>query len=212
MAKKQLTSKDILNKLSSIFKKDIYIVNNIYCIGGNITEKETTGISFCILNTDIAETLKEEFGNYRILYIEDIKKEKASLETDKGLYLKVKFSKNEEKVILNTIENLNNIIKRIDTWDKFNWTESEIVAILDSGDMITLFTDNKNIPELFVSKVVFPGIAKNNINSLYYSVYKSKDLKGIYELVTSLDVDIFQLYTITRFIDLDDKPHIIKNV
>lgn len=200
--KKQLTSKDILNKLSGIFKKDIYIVNNLYCIGGNITEKETTGISMCILTTDIAEILKEEFGSYRIIYIEDVKKEKAVLDTDKGLYLKVKFTKEEEKVILNNVDNLNNTIKKIETWEKFNWTDDEVVAILDSGDMITLFTDSKDIPELFVSKVVFPGIAKNNISSLYYSVYKSKDLKGVYELVTSLDIDIFQLYTITRFIDL----------
>jgi hypothetical protein len=203
MAKKEITSKDILNKLATIFKRDIYIVNNIYCIGGNITEKETTGISFCILNSDIAETLKEEFGNYRIIYMEDVKKEKAALDSgDKGLYLKVKFSKDEEKTVLNSIENLNNIVKKIDKWDKFNWTEDELVAILSDGDMITLFTDNKDIPELFVSKVVFPGIAKNNIDSLYYSAYKNKDLKGVYELVTSLDCDMFILYTVTRFIDL----------
>lgn len=200
--KKQLTSKDILNKLAGIFKKDIYVVNNLYCIGGNITEKETTGISMCILTTDIAEILKEEFGSYRIIYIEDVKKEKSVLDTDKGLYLKVKFTKEEEKVILSNIDNINNTIKKIETWEKFNWTDDDVVAILDSGDMITLFTDSKDIPELFVSKVVFPGIAKNNISSLYYSVYKSKDLKGVYELVTSLDIDVFQLYTITRFIDL----------
>ena len=113
-----------------------------------------------------------------------------------------KAPKDEEIVILNTIENLNNTIKKIESWEKFNWTDDEVVAILDGGNMITLFTDNKDIPELFVSKVVFPGIAKNNISSLYYAVYKSKDLKGVYELVTSLDIDIFQLYTITRFIDL----------
>jgi hypothetical protein len=200
--KKQLDSKAVLTKLSSIFKHDVYIVNNIYCIGGNLTEKETTGISLCVLTADIADILKEEFGNYRIIYIEDVKKEKAVLDTDKQMYLKIKFTKDEEKLISNTIENLNNIIKKIDKWEKFNWTDDEIVAMLSDGDMITLFTGNKDIPELFVSKVVFPGIAKNNIDSLYYSVYKNKDLKGVYELVTSLDIDIFQLYTVTRFIDL----------
>lgn len=200
--KKQLDSKAVLTKLSSIFKHDVYIVNNIYCIGGNLTEKETTGISLCVLTADIADILKEEFGNYRIIYIEDVKKEKAVLDTDKQMYLKIKFTKDEEKLIFNTIENLNNIIKKIDKWEKFNWTDDEIVAMLSDGDMITLFTGNKDIPELFVSKVVFPGIAKNNIDSLYYSVYKNKDLKGVYELVTSLDIDIFQLYTVTRFIDL----------
>lgn len=200
--KKELTTKDILNKLSGIFKKDMYIVNKIYCIGGNITEKETTGISMCILTADIAEKLSEEFGDYRIIYIEDVKKEKASLETgDKGMYLKLRFTKEEEKTIYNTIDSLNNIIKKIDSWEKFNWTEDEVVAILNEGDMITLFTDNKDIPELMVSKVVFPGIAKNNIDSLYYKVYKSKH-EGLYELVTSLDIDIFQLYTITRFLSL----------
>ena len=200
--KKELDSKSILNKLASIFKHDIYIVNNIYCIGGNITEKETTGISLCVLTADVAETLKEEFGNYRIIYIEDIKKEKAVLDTDKQMYLKIKFTKDEEKMISSTLEGILNITKKITTWEKFNWTEDEVVAMLSDGDMITLFTGNKNIPELLVSKVVFPGIAKNNISSLYYSVYKSKDFKGVYELVTSLDIDIFQLYTITRFIDL----------
>ena len=200
--KKELDSKSILNKLASIFKHDIYIVNNIYCIGGNITEKETTGISLCVLTADIAETLKEEFGNYRIIYIEDIKKEKAVLDTDKQMYLKIKFTKDEEKMISSTLEGILDITKKITTWEKFNWTEDEVVAMLSDGDMITLFTGNKNIPELLVSKVVFPGIAKNNIDSLYYSVYKNKELEGVYELVTSLDVDIFQLYTITRFIDL----------
>lgn len=200
--KKEIDIKSILNKLAVVFKKDMYIVNGLYCIGGNITEKETPGISFCILNADIAEKIKEAFGSYRILYIEDVKKEKAVIDEDKGQYLKVQFSKDEEKIILRNVDNTNNIIRKIEVWDKFNWTDDEVIAMIDSGEMIKLFTDNSKIPELYVSKVVFPGISKNNIESLFYSVYKNKDIDSIYELVTSLSTDIFQLYTITRFIDL----------
>ena len=204
MAKKEIDAKTILQKLSTIFKKDIYIVGSIYAIGGPITEKESSGVTYAILTPECVNAITQQFGKFQIIYFTDVKKAKSSLgQSEELLYVKTNFDKSEAKSILDTVSNISKIIGNISVWDKFNWTDNEVVALIDSGDMMTLFTDNKKIPELYVSKVVFPGLAKNNLDKLSYSVYQSKKIDQIYELVTSLDTEYFQIYTIIRYINVN---------
>ena len=203
MTTKKLDIATLLQKLSIVFTKDMYIIGSMYVINGPITEKESTGVNYCILTPECVDIIKERFGNINVIYFTDVKKAKASLgQIEEMLYIKTDFNKYNSKEILNKVDNIHNTISHVKSWSKFNWSDNEVAAMIN-GDMITLFTNDKNVPELYVSKVVFPGLGKNNVNNLEYSVYKSKKIDDVYELVTTLITDLFQIYTITRYINVN---------
>ena len=64
----KLVLKDVLNKISGVFKHDCYIINHKYCIGGDISEEDNVGIYLCILNDNFRDILIENFPEKEIIF------------------------------------------------------------------------------------------------------------------------------------------------
>ena len=66
--------KDLLNKACSIFKDDMYIVNNRYLLAGDMSEKDSDGYYFCRLSQDSIKVCNEQLGEKeQIIYVENQK-------------------------------------------------------------------------------------------------------------------------------------------
>ena len=210
---KELTVPDILIKLSSIFTKDMYLIQNRYCIGGNETEDETVGKSICILSPDIAEIFVDYFGNLPVIFFDNIKKAKAAYDTeDEYKYVKVRIEERNKKQLIDTKDSLMKIIDSIKGWNQFNFTEEQISSIMDDGNTITLFENNNDIPEVTVSKSIFPFIKAKDFDNVYYSVSKARNLKNMYTLVLSYDHSIFQFYNVLYYIKESKKATNLKSL
>ena len=69
--------KDLLNKACSIFKDDMYIVNNRYLLAGDMSEKDSDGYYFCRLSQDSIKVCNEQLGEKeQIIYVENVRKAK----------------------------------------------------------------------------------------------------------------------------------------
>ena len=189
---------NVLTKLSNVYKSDMYIVNNRYCIGGPNTYKDgPAGKSLCILSDDVVDDIIDHFGQPQIIYFKDIKKAKATFNTeDEYMQIETSFDEKLKRSIPESKDLLMKTFKSIETWDHFNFTEDQVKALFNDGEIVTLFSDNKNVPEIYVTKDIFPLVSDKNINTLFYSVGKQKhnQKQGINYLYLSLGTDYFQLY------------------
>ena len=204
--KVKTTIPDILLKLSNVYKEDLYIVNSMYCIGGLLSEDQAIGKSFCILEKDRSDDIKDYFGNLSTIYIKNVKKAKEFYSTEfeyqyvnSNLEEKVKKEMNERK------DEYLNAIKAVKDWHQFNFTDEEIKLLLEDNERITIFKNDENIPSLEVTKCVFPMLTNKNLNTLVYSVGKTKNVKNTYTLITSITHEYFQIYNFIRYIDLSRK-------
>jgi len=198
---KEITVPDILNKLSSIFTKDMYLIQSRYCIGGNETEDETAGKSICVLSPDIADIFVDYFGSSNVIYFENIKKAKSAYGTeDEYKFVKVKLEERNKKQLIDTKDSYMKIIDSVKGWERFNFSEEQIESILTDGNTITLFEGNSSVPEVTVSKTIFPLIKSKDFNNIFYNVSKARNLKNMYTLVLNYDHNTFQFYNIIYYI------------
>jgi hypothetical protein len=198
---KEITVPDILNKLSSIFTKDMYLIQSRYCIGGNETEDETAGKSICVLSPDIADIFVDYFGSSNVIYFENIKKAKSAYGTeDEYKFVKVKLEERNKKQLIDTKDSYMKIIDSVKGWERFNFNEEQIESILTDGNTITLFEGNSSVPEVTVSKTIFPLIKSKDFNNIFYNVSKARNLKNMYTLVLNYDHNTFQFYNIIYYI------------
>jgi hypothetical protein len=65
---------------------------------------------------------------------------------------------------------------------------------------MNLFQDNKKIPEITISKSLFPLVTEKNVSDLYYNITTDKEYN---ELIVSLDFPLFQLYMVYKYIDIN---------
>ena len=198
---KEITVPDVLLKLSYIFSKDMYLINSIYCIGGTETEDSTVGKTICRLSPNITDIFVDYFGNSPAIYFDNLKKAKSVYGTEEEYkYIKVQMEDRYKKQLYDRKDNLMKIIDSIKSWDQFTLTEEQITAVIDNGETITLFEDNNEIPDVLVSKTIFPMIKSKDFANLYYSVSKARNLKNMYILVLSYDHEIFQYYNIIYYL------------
>jgi hypothetical protein len=210
---KEITVPDVLNKLSNIFTKDMYLIQNRYCIGGNETDDETAGKSICILSPDIMDIFIDYFGNTQVIFFENLKKAKATFNTeDEYKYVKVRIEERNKKQLIDNKDGLMKTIDSIKGWNQFEFTEKELDLIMNEGNVITLFKDNNDIPEVTISKSIFPSIKQKDFSNVYYSVSKAKNLKNMYTLVLSYDHNIFQFYNIIYYIKESKKVTNLKSL
>lgn len=195
---------DILLKLSSVYKEDLYIINSMYCIGGILSGEQAVGKSFCILDKEKSDDIKDYFGNLPVIYIKNVKKAKEYYSTEyEYQYIQTQVEEKVKKELNDKRDEYLNNIKNITEWKQFNFTEDEIKALIDDNERIVLFSNEKSIPSLEVTKCVFPLINKKYLDSLMYTVGKTKNIKNTYTLITCMTHEYFQIYNFIRYIKLD---------
>ena len=203
---KEITVPDILLKLSYIFTKDMYLINNRYCIGGAETEDDLVSKCICILPPDIGNLFIDYFGANQVIYFENIKKAKSSYGTeDEYKYVKIRLEERIKKQLTDNKDNLMKIINSIKGWDQFNLNEDQINSIMNDGNTLVLFKDDPEIPDVIISKSIFPLVKSKDFNNIFYSVFKARNLKNMYTLILNYDYSIFQFYNIIYYLKENKK-------
>lgn len=194
----------LLTKLKNVFKTDMYIIENLYCIGGEESESKNVGTNICILPFETCVYLQDKFGKHnQVIYIPNIANAKKFYNTaQEYLYFKTNIDALTKKELLNRSKILNDKIRKVSTWKSFNFTSEEIKALFTDKEGIILFSDDKELPEVYVSKSIYPMITEKNIANLYYSPTKEDKKNNIYGFITSFDTKFFQLYSLINYIDI----------
>lgn len=202
----KLTIPELLTKLSNVFKKDMYIIQSLHCIGGDSSESENAGKAIVTLDKDMSDSIKDYFGDSAVIYFNDIKKAKAAFDTEEEyLYIKISMEEKDKKAIFEKRDSLLKIVQNISDWKHFNFTDNQLKALFDDSEMILLFSDNPDIPEVYITKSLFPLVTRKDITNLYYSAFKTRNIKNTYTLVTSFDFDYFQVYNIFYYLKMEKK-------
>lgn len=193
--------KDLLNKACSIFKDDMYIVNNRYLLAGDMSEKDSDGYYFCRLSQDSIKVCNEQLGEKeQIIYVENVRKSKDSF----GELSRIVEKEDEKELVLKKYKNLNKQLSTVQGWEKVKLTEEEINDLYDRCVNIELFKNESNIPTVTISKSFLPLTTEKNIDNLFYSVQviENNDIDegDIGKLFLSIDIPQFQLNMIYTYL------------
>lgn len=196
----KFTFNDLMTKISNVFKSDLYIINNKYCIGGNESEEKNITHLLCILNDDCSKLVKDIFPDNEIVYIKDVKKIKEDIEQFSSLDI----FETEKEDIIKRRDIILNLALKIDSWKDFNFTDEDLNDIFNEGKTFELFTEENNIPSVIISKSLFPMIKENTANKLYYQIFVPENENDLVQLITSFDTDWFQIYNLIQYIKTED--------
>ena len=193
--------KDLLNKACSIFKDDMYIVNNRYLLAGDMSEKDSDGYYFCRLSQDSIKVCNEQLGEKeQIIYVENVRKAKDTF----GELSRIIEKEDEKDLVLKKYKNLNKQLSTVQGWEKVKLTEEEINDLYDRCVNIELFKNESNIPTVTISKSFLPLTTEKNIDNLFYSVQviENNDIDegDIGKLFLSIDIPQFQLNMIYTYL------------
>lgn len=193
--------KDLLNKACSIFKDDMYIVNNRYLLAGDMSEKDSDGYYFCRLSQDSIKVCNEQLGEKeQIIYVENVRKAKDTF----GELSRIVEKEDEKDLVLKKYKNLNKQLSTVQGWEKVKLTEEEINDLYDRCVNIELFKNESDIPTVTISKSFLPLTTEKNIDNLFYSVQviENNDIDegDIGKLFLSIDIPQFQLNMIYTYL------------
>ena len=193
--------KDLLNKACSIFKDDMYIVNNRYLLAGDMSEKDSDGYYFCRLSQDSIKVCNEQLGEKeQIIYVENVRKAKDTF----GELSRIVEKEDEKELVLKKYKNLNKQLSTVQGWEKVKLTEEEINDLYDRCVNIELFKNESDIPTVTISKSFLPLTTEKNIDNLFYSVQviENNDIDegDIGKLFLSIDIPQFQLNMIYTYL------------
>ena len=194
----KITLKDILSKLSNIFKNDIYIYKKRYIVGGHISEPRNVTRFLCVLNVEYIEFLNCIPDNIDLVYLADIKKSKETFETD----ITSEISSDIKEEIISFIKVTENKIDCVKAWDNFGLSDEDKSILFEESDLFLLFENEPKYPSVLISKTIFPLVTIKNCDKLYFHVNLPKEKKDLVELITSFDFDLFQIYNIITYLDL----------
>ena len=193
--------KDLLNKACSIFKDDMYIVNNRYLLAGDMSEKDSDGYYFCRLSQDSIKVCNEQLGEKeQIIYVENVRKSKDTF----GELSRVVEKEEEKESVLKKYKSLNKQLGTVQGWEKVKLTEEEIDDLYNKCVNIELFKNEPDIPTVTISKSFLPLTTEKNIDNLFYSVQVIEnddiDEGDIGKLFLSIDIPQFQLNMIYTYL------------
>ena len=187
---------DILTKLSHVYSKDIYIINNKYIIGGKETEDETSSSFICSLNDELANVIKEKFENEDFIYIANIKKAKTEYEDN----VRTGIRGDIKKTNLENFNKLYESISKVKWWKKLNLTEDQFNDLLKNNNTLELFKDDDENPTVIITKDLLPLVNDKNYENIYYTL---DTLEGnIERLIISIDTEWMQIYDVVYYLDI----------
>lgn len=196
---KQITIIDILTKVVKIFKNDIFIIDNMYIIGGQISEERNDSNILLILSPDKVKIVKESFPDNNGIYIKDI----ASTKKDLSL-VNTELTDKEKEYTEKYIKTINDLFNENKEWKTFDFSDEVIESIFEDGHTYELFHDTDEYPNVIICKTVFPEITTKNAKDLLYNViFPDDDYEKVYKLITTISNDFYQMYNVVNYIEIE---------
>lgn len=188
---------DILTKLVNVFKHDIYIIDWRYCLGGKLTEADTPGTAFCILEPECVERFKDEFPKNNVVFIDDIRKFK----TDPDNHLNLKVSDSECSKIISKRDDFVKKLTDIVSWHELSLSEKEADCIFDKGGLVDIkFSEAHTFA---ISKTLFPLIRKVSSDEVRYNILEDKENRGGSFLILTHEHPMFMFYNFVYYLEIE---------
>lgn len=193
MAKKELKIEDVITKIKAGFRKDIYLIDNRYCIAGETTSEDLITSVVLVFNPEVSELLNSLFPETKYVHIVDVANAKNSL-----LDHVVKLTTYNKTYCDGVLNNVLHKYDSINTWKNFIFTDSEIDDFKEGKD-IDLEEKDTLLTNLSFGKNVLPFITPAKLNDVTYNIQKAES--ELIELCTSYVLDYFQVYNMISFLN-----------
>lgn len=195
-----VTITDVLTKISNVFKNDIYVVDYLYCIGGDESEEKNETKIVLQFSPDVIELWKELSPDNGCFYIKSVKDAK----TDFANNIVTNLASDKVTEIHNRVNEVNDFVEMTETWDSFSFSEEELATLFDNNGSIELFNQNDEIPSVTVAKNIFPLVTAKTVNKLYYKVYlpDEDNAEELVNMITQFTADYFQIYSRMEYIPM----------
>ena len=144
----KITIDTLLTKIGSIFKNDVYIIDNLYCIGGNESEDKNETQIVLQLSLECNTIMKELFPDNDFIYIKNIREVKKNLEEN----ISLKFFDDEKEDLKNRMNKVMNLVKKVNDWKNFDFTEEEATYVFDEGYSLEIVGEDTGIPSVKIAK------------------------------------------------------------
>lgn len=198
MAKTINLVRDLLVKITNVFRSDLFIVHNKFCIGGKISESSNPGHYICILSEDIKNALSDVVNPDNCIFIESIRNAKVDFLNNIEILNETE-SKNLEK----RVDYFTTLFNNIENWDEFTFSEEEIEKLYKDLDFIYFIPKNSD-SEIVISKSLFPIMKEKDFQNAYYHV--DRDIQeNLNRMIITYDFKYFQLYMEYTFIKMNFK-------
>ena len=191
---------DLITKLKSVFKKDLYIKDLLYILPGQYTDDELCGDIMCIMEPEYKFAVESIFGKCDLIYIDDIVEYKKEPE----IHFKI-FTKEDHlyKEMSNKEEKIKSRINVVETWESF-------IKSFNEDILNTIFTDNASVdlkidnqPTITIAKKLFPQVSLKNIENLTYTIIPVQK-NELYAFCLDFQFTHFKMYMVYYFLQLDD--------
>ncbi len=194
----KITIDTLLTKIGSIFKNDVYIIDNLYCIGGNESEDKNETQVVLQLSLECNTIMKELFPDNDFIYIKNIREAKKNLEDN----ISLKFFDNEKEDLKNRMNKVMNLVKKVNDWKNFDFTEEEANYVFDEGYSLEIFGEDTGIPSVKIAKNLFPLVTSKKLNDLVYHVFLPKSEDELVNLLTMMITDHYHIYNLIQYIPI----------
>lgn len=193
MAKIDLV-RDLLVKITNIFRTDLYISHNKFCLGGPLSEEVNIGHYLCELTEEVSNAYNEVIDKNDIIYIESLKNAKTDFDTNIKKVLAP-----EDKYIEERINNFIQLFRSVDDWKKFQFTETDINILYDEVNYLHFHPEGTD-STVIISKTLFPLMKEKDFQNAYYHI--NKDIqKNLDQMLITYDFKYFQLHMEYTFIN-----------
>lgn len=193
MAKIDLV-RDLLVKITNIFRTDLYISHNKFCLGGPLSEEVNIGHYLCELTEEVSSAYNEVIDKNDIIYIGSIKNAKTDFDTN----IK-KVVAPEDMYIEERINNFIQLFRSVDDWKKFQFTENDINILYDEVNYLHFHPEGTD-STVIISKTLFPLMKEKDFQNAYYHI--NKDIQeNLDQMLITYDFKYFQLHMEYTFIN-----------
>lgn len=205
MAKKEVSTEDLvmdlLTKIRNVFRKDIYIVDSFYILGGEDSNDSLPGHFYCELVQKYKLAVEKYFTRKDVIYISDIAEFKENpsenwmeiTDENKCVELRALAHAYQKSVI------------EAEEWRTFDALDDQTQSNIFNGKIAVIHADpyDSNSPYCIVAKKVFPLIGPKTIDKLFIAVNKTAEDSDLYALITQLDFTHFTLYGYMNFTKME---------
>lgn len=214
-----MAEKSTKAKLYGLLVKVTYVFTSFYMThSGHIVSTDSETPFLIQMDDNCTQLFKDVCGDFKLLHITDVKSFKKALTEPSAKddptkwpklndHFYIVSSKTETTKVVDTLKEMIENINSCEKWENFVLSDDaeENKNLLksvfkDNSYVDFLPQDNKDGPEIILTKSLLPLVSEKNYTDLYYSSQKKNS--DLYLIVFDLQFTMFRLYALHYYIPM----------
>lgn len=192
-------TRDLIVKLSRVYKKDFYIIDGSYLYPGKLSVEEISGYMVCEIEEPYKEYLKElEITNEKFIYISDIKTFKDDFTAKNIIDNETNYNQIRDEMF-----SFIDSVKKIPVWNSMNINLDTLFTL---KEIVELESNRDDIPNVIIGNDMLPLVTEKNIQDLYYccDIEKIELKMKIYKVIFDFTIPHFRLMYKYNYVSVVD--------